>query len=94
MKKDSDVKEQYSRARISRRIYQHYTTREQTTFTLNHHHTTTSDNNRLPENMPRSSSFLIKKPRYLLGGLSKRVAGKPKMFLQPGKGPDAGHISS
>ena len=30
----------------------------------------------------------------VLGGLSKRVVGKPKMFLHLGKGPDAGHISS
>ena len=53
MKKDSGVKEQYSRTSIFKRIYQHCTTRGQTTFTLNHHHTTTSDNSRLPENMPR-----------------------------------------
>ena len=53
MKEDSGVKEQYSRISIFERIYQHCTTREQTTFTLNHHHTTTSNNSRLPENMPR-----------------------------------------
>ena len=53
MKKDSGMKERYSRTSIFGRIYQHYTTREQTTFTLNHHHTTTSDNSRLPENMPK-----------------------------------------
>ena len=50
----SEKQEQYSRTSIFGRIYQHCTTREQTTFTLNHHHTTTSDNSRLPENMPRS----------------------------------------
>ena len=54
MKEDSGVKEQYSRTSIFKRIYQHCTTHEQTTFTLNHHHTTTSDNSRLPENMPRT----------------------------------------
>ena len=53
MKEDSDVNEQYSWTSIFERIYQHCTTHEQTTFTLNHHHTTTSDNSRLPENMPR-----------------------------------------
>ena len=53
MKEDSGVKEQYLRTSIFERIYQHYTTREQTTFTLNHHHTTISDNSRLPENTPR-----------------------------------------
>ena len=53
MKKDSGVKEQYSRTSIFERIYQHCTTHEQTAFTLNHHHTTTSDNSRPPENMPR-----------------------------------------
>ena len=52
--KNSGVKEQYSRTSIFERIYQHCTTHEQTSFTLNHHHITTSDNNRLPENMPRS----------------------------------------
>jgi len=57
MKEDSGMKEQYSRTSIFERIYQHCTTHEQTIFTLNHHHTTTSDNSRLPENMPRSSSF-------------------------------------
>ena len=53
MKKDSGMKEQYTRTSIFEKIYQHYTTHEQITFTLNHHHTTTSDNSRLPENMPR-----------------------------------------
>ena len=53
MKKDSGVKEQYSRISIFKRIYQHCTTREQIAFTLNHHHMTTSDNSRLPGNMPR-----------------------------------------
>jgi hypothetical protein len=54
MKEDSGVKEQYSRTSIFGRIYQYYTTREQTTFTINHYHTTTSNNSRLPENMPRT----------------------------------------
>ena len=53
MKEDTGVKEQYSRTTIFGRIYQHCTTHEQTTFTLNHHHTTTSDNSRLLENTPR-----------------------------------------
>ena len=53
MKEDSGVKEQYSRTSIFGRIYQHYATSKQTTFTINHHHTTTSDNSRLPENMPK-----------------------------------------
>ena len=48
------VKEQYSRTSIFERIYQHCTTHEQTTFTINNHHKTTSDNSRLPENMPRT----------------------------------------
>ena len=53
MKKDLGVKEQYSRTSIFERIYQHCTTHEQTTFTLNHHHTTTSDNSSLSKNTPR-----------------------------------------
>ena len=61
MKKDSGVKEQYSRTSIFERIYQHYTTREQTAFILNHHHTTTSDNSRLPENTPRPCIRVIPK---------------------------------
>ena len=66
------MKEQYSRTSIFERIYQHYTTHEQTTFTLNHYQTTTSDNSRPPENMPRPSSFLIKEPGYTLGGCNMR----------------------
>ena len=54
MKKDSGMKEQYSRTSIFERIYQHCITREQIAFTLNHHHTTTSNNSRLPENIPKS----------------------------------------
>ena len=54
MKEDSGMKEQYSRTSIFERIYQHYTTPEQTAFILNHHHTTISDKSRLPGNMPRS----------------------------------------
>ena len=53
IKEDSGVKEEYPRTSIFERIYQHCTSREQTTFTLNHHHTTTSSNSRLSENMPK-----------------------------------------
>ena len=72
MKEDSGVKEQYSTTSIFGRIYQHSTTREQKAFTLNHHHITTSNNSRLPENMPRSGSFLIKQHRYMIGGCNRR----------------------
>ena len=72
MKEDSGVKEQYSRMSIFERIYQHCTTHEQTAFTLNHHHTTTFDNSRLPKNIPRSNSFLIKQHRYMIGGCNRR----------------------
>jgi len=54
IKEDTSMKEQYSRTSIFGRIYQHRTTHERATFTLNHHHTTTSDSSRLPENMTRS----------------------------------------
>ena len=63
MKDDSGVKEQYSRTSIFERIYQHCTTREQTTFTINHHHTTISDNSRLPENMPRPYIWVLSKQK-------------------------------
>ena len=76
MKKDSGMKEQYSRISIFERIYQDSTTREQTAFTLNHHHTTTSDNSRLPENMPRPCTRVLseqKNPNICSGAATGEV---------------------
>ena len=72
---DLGEREQYSKTSIFGRIYQHYTTREQTAFTLNHHHTTTFDNSRLPENMSKPCFRVLpeqKQPGYMLGGCKRR----------------------
>ena len=47
MKEDSDMKEQYSRTSIFGRIYQHCTTREQTSIYTQPPPYNTSDNSRL-----------------------------------------------
>ena len=75
MREDSGVKQQYSSTSIFRRIYQHCTTREQATFTLNHHHTTTPDKQQTTEaydNTFYPSPFWIKELGNIFGGCNRK----------------------